>query len=297
MDLQRLFLNRTEFSFEVFPPKTDKGIPKFRENLKSLVDMQPDYVSITMGAGGSAYSVNTLDGAAYLQNELNCNAVVHLPCVHMTKEDVRQILREMKAKQLTTILALSGDVKEGVKPSEDFEHASDLMAFIREEDDSFRFLAACYPEVHPSAPSMQHDIQYLKLKAELGAEAFVSQLFLSNDAFYSFREAYDLAGLTQPISCGIMPITRPERLTKTLSLSEDTTSIPKVFLDVLDKYGDDPIAFREAGIDLAIQQIRDLVEQEVDGIHLYTMNQPDVTQAIYEGIKDLIKPLEPFVEA
>lgn len=276
---------KTSISFEVFPPKKDGEFEAAFETMDALAKLSPDFISVTYGAGGSK-SKKTIEIASYIQNKLDIPALAHLTCVGNKKEEILAITKEMTDNNLSHVLALRGDrpkdMTDEVYNSRDFMYASQLMHFLRTET-HMRFAGACYPEKHFECFSKESDLTHLKEKQDEGAEFFISQLFFDNDFFYDFRERAAKKGIVVPISAGIMPITSTKQIGTSVSLSG--SSVPKAFADIIATYGDNAEDMRKAGIDYAIRQIRDLQENGVDDIHIYTMNKPKMAAEIMAGIK------------
>ena len=282
--LKDMFEHKRTLSFEVFPPKKDGEFDKAFEVLDALGKLSPDFISVTYGAGGSR-SGKTVEIASYIQNTLNIDAMAHMTCVGSKREELLQVAEALKEHQLNHVLALRGDRPKDMSDeqfaSRDFVHASDLMIFLR-ENTKLHMAGACYPEKHFECFSMESDLNNLKKKQEAGAEFFISQMFFDNDYYYSFLEKAAKKGITVPVCAGIMPITSAKQLGTTLTLSG--SSIPKALTDLIATYGDTPDEMRKAGIDFAIRQIRDLQENGVNDIHLYTMNKPKMAAEIAEAI-------------
>ncbi len=276
---------KTSISFEVFPPKKDGEFEAAFETLDVLSTLSPDFISVTYGAGGSK-SKKTIEIASYIQNNLNIPALAHLTCVGNKKEEILSIVEDMKKNNLSHVLALRGDrpkdMTDEVYNSRDFMYATELMQFLRSST-TMRFAGACYPEKHFECFSKETDLVHLKEKQDAGAEFFISQLFFDNDFFYDFRDRAAKKGIVVPISAGIMPITSPKQIGTSVSLSG--SSVPKAFADIIATYGDNPEDMRKAGIDYAIRQIRDLQQNGVDDIHIYTMNKPKMAAEIVAGIR------------
>ena len=286
MKLSSLFKGgRTVLSFEVFPPKKTSSIETIYSTLAELKDLSPDFISVTYGAGGNASDTKTCDIAAYIQNELGIPSAAHLTCVYSTKESVRTILGQFKERGIENILALRGDVNPEIPRLHDFEYASDLTRFIK-ENGAFHVSGACYPECHMEAKSFSEDINNLKIKIEAGAEHLMSQLFFDNGAFHRFREMLAIAGVTVPVEAGIMPVTNKKQIERMVSMCG--ASLPAKFSKMMQKYENNPEALRDAGIAYAVDQIVDLISSGVDGIHLYTMNNPYVARKISESVKSLL---------
>ena len=288
---------KTIFSFEIFPPKKDMPIDSIFSTLDELKDLSPDFISVTFGAGGSSNCDNALEIAKRIKNVCNVESVIHMPCINMTKADAAKTLELFQAAGVENILALRGDRTPGVEPCGEFNHANDLVSFIKDFDSKrtdgkkFNILAACYPELHPESNSVLDDIDFLKQKIDAGADHLLSQLFFDNDQFYRFLERCQLKGINVPVEAGIMPATNKKSIERMVSMTN--AKLPKKFTDMMDRYADYPQAIRDAGIAYAIDQIVDLVTHGVQGIHLYTMNNPFVARKIYEATKSLfdVSPL------
>lgn len=282
---------KTIFSFEIFPPKKNMPIDTIYNTLDELKDLKPDFISVTFGAGGSENCDNALGIAKRIKDECKVESVIHMPCINMTKADAKYCLDQFQSAGIENILALRGDRVEGKEPCNDFPHASDLINFIRAYDSIrtdgkyFKIFGACYPELHPQSPSVYDDIDNLKKKVDAGANHLLSQLFFANEKFYRFQERCQIKGINVPIEAGIMPATNKKSIERMVSMTNAV--LPKKFTDMMDRYGDNPDAIRDAGIAYAIDQIVDLVTHGVSGIHLYTMNNPFVARRIYEATKSL----------
>ncbi len=282
--LQNIFEKKRTISFEVFPPKKDGEFEAAFEVLDALGKLKPDFISVTYGAGGSR-SFKTVEIASYIQNKLGIDAMAHMTCVGSKREDLLQVARALSENHVQHVLALRGDRPKDMTDEQfharDFEHASDMMAFLK-ENTGLHISGACYPEKHYEAFSMEADLKNLKLKQDAGAEFFISQLFFDNDYYYTFLEKAAKKGITVPVCAGIMPITTAKQIGTTVSLSG--SSVPKALSDLFALYADSPEDMRRAGIDYAIRQIRDLQENGVDDIHIYTMNKPKMAAEIMDAI-------------
>ena len=282
--LQNMFDNKKSISFEIFPPKKDGFFGTVFETLDALGKLRPDFISVTYGAGGSR-SGETIQIASYIQNTLGIDAMAHVTCVGSRREQLLKVCEALKENHIEHILALRGDRPRDMSDeqflSRDFAHASDMMSFLREHTD-LHMAGACYPEKHFEAFSMESDLNNLRRKQEAGAEFFISQLFFDNDFYYSFLEKAARKGVTVPICAGIMPITSAKQIGTTITLAG--SSVPKALADILATYGDHPEEMRKAGIDYAIRQIRDLQENGVGDIHIYTMNKPKMAAEIMNAI-------------
>ena len=283
--LQNINEQKNTLSFEVFPPKKDGEFESAFQVLDSLGLLKPDFISVTYGAGGSR-SGRTVEIASYIRNHLGIDAVAHMTCVGSRKEDLLRVAESLGEHHVEYVLALRGDrprdMSDEQYASRDFAHASDMMEFLK-KNTRLRMAGACYPEKHYECFSMESDLNNLLKKQQAGAEFLISQLFFDNDYYYSFLEKAERKGITIPICAGIMPITSSKQIGTTVSLSG--SSVPKALADLIANYGDSKEDMRKAGIDYAIRQIRDLQENGVKHIHLYTMNKPkmagEIAKAIY----------------
>lgn len=285
MKTVEFFEKKQVFSFEVFPPKRTSPIETIYDTLDELKGLRPDYVSVTYGAGGSLNNSQTLEIAANIKNRYDFESVAHLPCMYLTRQDVLAALDTVRKSGVENILALRGDANPDIPPCADFPHASDLVAFIREHGD-FNIIGACYPEGHPETKNIVDDILNLRRKVDAGVSQLITQLFLDNEYFYTFRERAALAGINVPIEAGIMPVVNRRQIERMVSLCD--VHLPKKFVKMMARYEDDPIAMRDAGIAYAVDQIVDLAAQGADGIHLYTMNNPYIARKIYEAVYRLL---------
>lgn len=286
MKISSLFgKGKTVFSFEVFPPKNTTPIETIYSTLDELKELSPDFISVTYGARGTSADTTTCDIASYIQNKLGITSAAHLTCVYSTKELVLTRLAQLKERNVENILALRGDINPEMPRLHDFEYASDLTRFIKENGD-FHVSGACYPECHIEAADMVEDIHNLKLKVEAGAEHLMSQLFFDNDAFYSFYEKARIAGINVPIEAGIMPVVNAKQIQRMVSMCG--ASLPAKFAKTMQRYENNPEALRDAGIAYAVDQIVDLISNGVEGIHLYTMNNPYVAKKISDSIKSML---------
>ena len=285
MKLCELFgRGRTVFSCEVFPPKRTSPVDSIYQTLDGLKDIKPDFISVTFGAGGSQVNQTTREIAGIIQNQYHIPAMAHLTCVGAGRAEVDEMLSQLKEDGVENILALRGDVNPDVPPKTDFAHASDLVAYIRGRGD-FGVSAACYPEGHLESPDLVSDIRHLKEKVDAGAQHLVSQLFFDNEDFFRFLERARIAGINVPIEAGIMPVLSKSSIQRMVSMCG--ASMPRTLTRILARYGDHPEALREAGIAYAIDQIADLIAGGVDGIHLYTMNTPEVARQIAGSLSSI----------
>ncbi|MBR1731093.1 MAG: methylenetetrahydrofolate reductase [Ruminococcus sp.] len=276
--------DKTILSFEVFPPKKTSPIESVYGVLEELCALNPAYVSVTYGAGGTA-SDNTCAIASRIKNEYKVESLAHITCVNSTKPEVESVLEQFKEHNINNVLALRGDVVPDVPPKTDFKYASELTKFIKNYG-GFNIAGACYPEVHPQAEDEISDIINLKKKVDAGAEFLISQLFYDNNSFYDFTKRCRLAGINVPIEAGIMPVINKNQIQRMVTLCG--ASLPAKFTRIMNRYGDNPEAMRDAGIAYAVDQCVDLIANGVSGIHLYTMNNPYVARRITEAVGRLL---------
>lgn len=289
MNIADLFkIDKIVFSFEVFPPKKESGIETIYNTLEQLKDLQPDFISVTYGAGGvGVANATTTDLCSFIKNEMGIETIAHLSCLYNTKESVDEILYQLKDKGIDNILALRGDENPNFEIKHDFKYASELTEYIMTKHSGFNVSGACYPEVHQEAANMVEDIKNLKKKVEAGADHLISQLFFDNNAFYDFIEKVRIAGIDAPVEAGIMPVTNKKQIERMVSMCG--ASIPAKLSKVLQKFGDNPVAMRDAGISYAVDQIIDLVANGAQGVHIYTMNDPYVARKITESVSSIVK--------
>lgn len=284
MRTDALFKEKTVFSYEIFPPRRTAPIDTIYQTLERLKGQQPDFISVTLGAGGTGENLSTADIAQKIQEEQFLPSVAHLPAVNFSKDEIIVMLEELKRKNVENILALRGDIIPDKEPKKDFAHANDLVTFIQEQG-NFNIIGACYPETHGDSESAVEDIRNLKRKVDSGTNQLITQLFFDNNYFYTFKEKCDIANINVPIQAGIMPVVNKKQIERIVKMSNVT--LPTKFLKMMERYEHNPEAIRDAGIAYAINQIVDLVAQGADGIHLYTMNNPYVAQKIREATRSL----------
>lgn len=272
-------------SFEIFPPKKEAELNHIDETLCTLAKLNPDFISVTFGAGGSGGNNKTVELAKKIKLEYNIEPLVHLTCISHSREEIQGILKQLEEAKLMNILALRGDVNPDIPAKNDFKYASELVRFIKEQGE-FHVSGACYPETHLEAPDEVTDIRNLKKKVDAGAGHLVSQLFFDNDVFYSFQDKIRIAGIDVPMEAGIMPVTNKAQITRMVTMCGAT--LPDKFKRVLDKYGENKEALFDAGMAYAVNQIVELISHGADGIHIFTMNNPAVAGRICEGIRNLI---------
>lgn len=272
-------------SFEIFPPKKDEELKSIDATLEILADLKPDYISVTFGAGGSSNNNKTIAIAKQIKEVYHIEPVVHLTCLSYDKAEIDEFAEVLKAEGIENILALRGDRNPNVPEKQDFAHASDLITYLKEKHD-FCIAGACYPECHPDSANRVEEMHHMRTKVEAGAEVLLSQLFFDNDMFYRFVEDSRIAGIDVPITPGIMPVINAAQIKRMVTLCG--ASLPEKFEKIIKRYGDNKQALFDAGMAYALSQIIDLLANEVDGLHLYTMNNPVVARRICEGIRNLV---------
>lgn len=278
---------RVTVSFEVFPPKLDAQFDGVLSAVENLSHLKPDYMSVTYGAGGGT-SANTAKIADYIENKLSITALAHMTCVSSTADDVERILKDLKEKDIRNILALRGDIPQGSDyPSpKHYSYAMQLINDIKQKGE-FCIGSACYPEGHPENPNKENDIFHLKEKVNAGCDFLVTQLFFDNNILYNFLYRLFQNNINVPIVAGIMPVTNKNSIRRMTQLSGATLT-PK-YKAMLDRFENRPEALKQAGIAYAIEQIIDLISNGVKGIHIYTMNKPEIAESIMNGISDVIR--------
>jgi methylenetetrahydrofolate reductase (NADPH) len=285
MKIIELFNNKKPvIAFEIFPPKADVPIETIYDRLDQFEALKPDYISVTYGAGGSQKG-RTLEIAARIKNTHHIESMAHFTCIGHTKEEIDSMLLSMHELGLENILALRGD-PPAANPDFDlsrssYHYAYELIRQIRHNND-FCVAAAAYVEGHADSKRLKDDIIHLKEKVDTGVDFLITQLFFDNRLFYDFIDKARSIGINCPVTAGIMPIFRADQI-KSIT-AKSNCSIPAKLVVMMDKYQDNPEDLRKAGIEYAIMQIRDLIDNGVDGIHLYTMNRPKSTAEIINGI-------------
>ena len=271
-------------SFEVFPPKKADGFESVRDAALSIASLKPDFMSVTYGAGGTTAGL-TFELSEAIQDQAGIPTLAHLTCVSSTREKVDNILEEYKKRGIQNVLALRGDIPATGRTSFDFEHAEDLVRYIR-ANSNLCIGGACYPEGHIECAHKKDDIAYLKQKVDAGCDFLTTQMFFDNNIFYNFLYRAREAGIHVPIIPGIMPITNAKQLSRSVSLSG--TNVPESFKAIVDTFGDHPEAMKQAGIIYASQQIIDLIANGIRHIHVYSMNKPDIAEAICKNLSEVI---------
>lgn len=286
MKIPELFKqNKTVFSFEIFPPKKDGSIETIYRTLDGLAGLKPDFISVTYGAGGSSAGASTREIVSIIKEKYHIESIAHLTCVNSTKADIDRAIQEFSQHGIENVLALRGDINPEVPPKDDFKYASELIAYMKERS-ALSLSGGCYPEGHPDAENIDEDIENLKKKVDAGASHLISQMFFDNKFFYEFLEKARKAGINVPIEAGIMPCVNAKSIQRMVTASGAT--LPHKFTKIIAKYENDPESLRAAGIAYAVDQIVDLAANGVDGIHLYTMNNPYIASKISESVSSVL---------
>jgi len=278
-------IKKNVLSFEIFPPKAEEELDNIEPTLEILSDLHPDYISVTFGAGGHANNSKTIALAQKIKEKYDIEPVVHLTGLYYDKIEIDEFARKIKDAGIENILALRGDINPNVPKKDVFPHASDLIGYLRDKYD-FCIAGACYPEIHPESSNRIEDMKNLKKKVDTGAELLLSQLFFDNKTFYDFVETSRIAGIDVPITPGIMPALKATQINRMVTTCGAT--LPDNFKRIISRFGDNKEALFDAGMSYALSQIIDLLAHDVDGIHLYTMNNPVVAGRICEGVKNIV---------
>lgn len=280
-----LSLEKPSLSFEVFPPKTQDKFEVVSSAATKIADLKPDFMSVTYGAGGSTAKY-TVEIAKSILDE-GVTPLAHLTCVCSTKESILEKLKQLKENGIENILALRGDIPEGTNPEEwDFKYASDLVSFIKENGD-FCVGGACYPEKHVESLTEKEDLANLKHKVDCGCDFLTTQMFFDNDLFYKYLLRVRNMGITVPVIPGIMPVTNGKQIERSCKLSGAV--LPDRFKRIVERFSDDPKAMQQAGIAYATEQIIDLFANGINAVHVYSMNKPEVAQAIKNNLSEIFK--------
>ncbi|MBQ1196854.1 MAG: methylenetetrahydrofolate reductase [Clostridia bacterium] len=290
MKLTELFKSdKLSLSFEVFPPKTDTAFESVKHATEEIAKLRPSFMSVTYGAGGGT-SKYTLDIAKNIKANYGVPTLAHLTCVSSTRETVRERIEDMKAAGISNVMALRGDIPAGLENADrshwDYKHAVELVRELKTSGADFCIGGACYPEIHPESTNQKEDILYLKEKVDAGCEFLTTQMFFDNNLLYNFLYKIREAGITVPIIPGIMPITNGNQVERAIKLSG--SFMPQRFKSLVDKFGTTPAAMKQAGIAYATDQIIDLFANGIKNVHVYSMNKPDVAEAIQRNLSDIL---------
>lgn len=283
-------LNKEQMSlsYEVFPPKKETSFDSVRLATEEIAALNPAFMSVTYGAGGGT-SQYTLAVAKNIKEKYDVPMLAHLTCVSSDKETVHQRIEELKEAGINNVMALRGDLTPELEQSDrskwDYRHAIDLISELKERGD-FCIGAACYPEVHPESINQREDIMHLKEKVDAGVDFLTTQMVFDNNLFFNFLYKIREAGITVPVLPGIMPITNGNQVERAIKLSG--AFMPQRFKAMVDKFGNNPDAMKQAGIAYATDQIIDLYANGITNVHVYSMNKPDIAKGIYNNLSDIL---------
>ncbi len=280
---------KTSLSFEVFPPKTETAFDSVRHATEEIATLHPSFMSVTYGAGGGT-SRYTLDIAKNIKERYGVPTLAHLTCVSSTRETVTQKIAEIRAAGIENVMALRGDIPESMLKDDrsawDYRYAVDLVRELKAADPALCIGGACYPEIHPESADQKEDIRRLKEKVEAGCDFLTTQMVFDNNLLYNFLYKIREAGITVPVIPGIMPITNGNQVARAIQLSG--SFMPQRFKSLVDKFGSDPAAMKQAGIAYATDQIIDLYANGITNVHVYSMNKPDVARQIQANLSDIL---------
>ena len=290
MKLTELFRkDKLSLSFEVFPPKTDTAFETVKTATEEIAKLHPSFMSVTYGAGGGT-SRYTLDIAKNIKEQYGVPTVAHLTCVSSTRDTVRERITEIKNAGIDNVLALRGDIPRELEGADrtrwDYRHAVELVRELKESGADFCIGGACYPEIHPESTNQKEDIKHLKEKVDAGCSFLTTQMFFDNNLLYNFLYKIREAGITVPVIPGIMPITNANQVERAMKLSG--SFMPQRFKSLVDKFGKDPAAMKQAGIAYATDQIIDLYANGITHVHVYSMNKPDIAEKIQANLSDIL---------
>lgn len=281
--------NTRTLSFEVFPPKTESVFESVRVASEKIAKLSPAFISVTYGAGGGT-SKYTLDIAKNIKERYGVSTLAHLTCVSSTRETVRRKIREMQDAGIENVMALRGDIPAEQENADrrnwDYRYATELVLELKAANPDFCIGGACYPEIHPESASQKEDIRRLKEKVDAGCDFLTTQMFFDNNLLYNFLYKIREAGITVPVIPGIMPITNGNQVARAIRLSG--SFMPQRFKSLVDRFGADPAAMKQAGIAYATDQIIDLYANGITNVHVYSMNKPDVAEKIQANLCDIL---------
>ena len=290
MKLTKLFdSGKLSLSFEVFPPKNDTAFESVKTATEEIAKLFPSFMSVTYGAGGGT-SKYTLDIAKNIKEQYGVPTLAHLTCVSSTKETVKEKINAIREAGIENVMALRGDIPKELlgadRSSWDYKHAVELVRELREADGGLCVGGACYPEIHPESVNQKEDIKYLREKVDAGCDFLTTQMFFDNNLLYNFLYKIREAGIVVPIIPGVMPITNGNQVERAVKLSG--SFMPQRFKSLVDKFGSNPDAMKQAGIAYATDQIIDLFANGITNVHVYSMNKPDVAAAIQRNLSDIL---------
>ncbi len=280
---------KLDLSFEVFPPKTETSFESVKAATEEIATLKPSFMSVTYGAGGGT-SRFTLDIAKNVQETQGVPTLAHLTCVSSSRETVRERIADMIAAGIDNVMALRGDIPAGMEDADrshwDYRYAVELIREIRASGHDFCVGGACYPEVHPESADQKEDIKHLREKVDAGVDFLTTQMVFDNNLLFNFLYKIREAGITVPVVPGIMPITNANQVERAIKLSG--SFMPQRFKTIVDKFGHDPAAMKQAGIAYATDQIIDLYANGITNVHVYSMNKPDVARAIQSNLSSIL---------
>ena len=281
--------DKPSLSFEVFPPKTETSFESVKKATEEIAKLKPSFMSVTYGAGGGT-SKFTLDIAKNIKQIHGVPTLAHLTCVSSTKETVKEKIEAIKATGIHNVMALRGDIPANMENEDrsgwDYRYAIDLIYELKSADKDFCIGGACYPEIHPESVNQKEDIKRLKEKVDAGCDFLTTQMFFDNNLLYNFLYKIREAGITVPVIPGIMPITNANQVERAIKLSG--SFMPQRFKSLVDKFGENPAAMKQAGIAYATDQIIDLYANNITNVHVYSMNKPDVAEKIQSNLSDIL---------
>jgi len=281
---------KLSLSFEVFPPKNDSSFESVKTATEEIAKLRPSFMSVTYGAGGGT-SRYTLDIAKNLKELYNIPTLEHLTCVSSSKETLKAKIEEICNAGIENVMALRGDIPDYMEHTDrshwDYHHAIDLVTELKEANPDFCIAGACYPEIHPESKNQKDDIKFLKEKVDAGCDFLTTQMFFDNNLLFNFLYKIREAGITVPIVPGIMPITNANQVARAIKLSG--SFMPQRFKSLVDKFGSNPAAMKQAGIAYATDQIIDLYANGITNVHVYSMNKPDVAAKIQSNLSDILE--------
>ncbi len=280
---------KLSLSFEVFPPKTDSSFDSVKKATEEIAKLKPSFMSVTYGAGGGT-SKYTLDIAENIKKTYGVSTLAHLTCVSSTKETVKARIEELKKAGIQNVMALRGDLTPEMENEDrskwSYRHAAELVYELKQSGADFCIGGACYPEVHPESENQKDDIKHLREKVDAGCEFLTTQMFFDNNLLYNFLYKIREAGITVPVVAGIMPITNANQIERAIKLSG--SFMPQRFKSLVDKFGSDPAAMKQAGIAYATDQVIDLFANNITNVHVYSMNKPEVAEKIQSNLSDIL---------
>ncbi len=280
---------KSHLSFEVFPPKKETSFENVKVATEEIASFHPSFMSVTYGAGGGT-SRFTIDIAQNIQQKFGVPTLAHLTCVSSSKDTVKAQIEAMKQAGIQNVMALRGDLTPELEQTDrskwDYQYAIQLIRELKESNGDFCIGAACYPELHPESANQKEDIQHLKEKVDAGADFLTTQMVFDNNLFFNFMYKLREAGVTCPVVPGIMPITNANQVERAIKLSG--SFMPQRFKSLVDHFGSDPEAMKQAGIAYATDQIIDLYANGISTVHVYSMNKPDVAKAIQDNLSAII---------